>query len=235
MYQTVKTKFDEHFVVGRNTIFERAQLNRRCQEERENVDSYITSLFCLAENCEYAALHDEMIRDRIVVGIVDSSLSLKLQLDAKLTLKKAIDSAGQSEAAKREQAQMRNFMPKATNVDFVKAKRHSMSHPTKPKMTAKLQSTNRKCNFCGRSPAHQKAMCPAREAMCINCRKVCHFGAVCRSTKFVDAISKHPDPEVAFLREVIKNDDPCTSTVAMEAMRTQSRAEICFKLDTGAI
>ena len=48
---------------------------------------------CLAEHCEYGALHDEMIRDRIVVGIVDRLLSLKLQLDAQLTLKKAIDAA----------------------------------------------------------------------------------------------------------------------------------------------
>ena len=95
VYQTVKTKFDEHFVVRRNTIFERAKFNRRCQEEGEHVDSYITSLFCLAEHCEYGALHDEMIRDRIVVGIVDSALSLKLQLDAKLTLKKAIYAARQ--------------------------------------------------------------------------------------------------------------------------------------------
>ena len=64
-----------------------------------------------------------MIRDRIVLGIVDSLLSLKQELDSKLTLKKAIDAARQSEAAKREQAQMRNFLQKATNVDFVKAKR----------------------------------------------------------------------------------------------------------------
>ena len=50
----------------------------------------------------------------------------------------------------------------------------------------------------------------------------------------VDAISKKPDPEVAFLGEVTKNDDPWTSTVAMEAMGTQCRAEVCFKFDTGA-
>ena len=164
MYPTIKSKFNEHFVVRRNTIFERAKFNRRSQQEGENVDSYITSLFCLAEHCEYGAIYDQMIRDRIVVGIVDSALSLKLQLDAKLTLKKAIDDARQSEAAKREQAQMRNFLPKATNVDFVKAKMQSKSRPTKPKMAVKPQSTNGKCNFCGRSPAHQKAMCPAREA-----------------------------------------------------------------------
>ena len=33
VYQTVKTKFDAHFVVRRETIFERAKVNRRCQEE----------------------------------------------------------------------------------------------------------------------------------------------------------------------------------------------------------
>ena len=46
VYQSVKNKFDEQFVIRRNTIFERAKFNRRCQEEGEMVDSYITSLFC---------------------------------------------------------------------------------------------------------------------------------------------------------------------------------------------
>ena len=39
---------------------------------------------------------------------------------------------------------------------------------------------------------------------------------------------------MAFLGEVTKNDDPWTSTVAMEAMGTQCRADVCFMLDTGA-
>ena len=36
------------------------------------------------------------------------------------------------------------------------------------------------------------------------------------------------------LGEVTKNDDPRTSTVAIEAMGTQCRAEVFFNLDTGA-
>ena len=79
---------------------------------------------------------------------------------------------------------------------------------------------------------HIKRRCVRHEKP--NCRKVGHFGVVCRSTKSVDAISKHPDLEVAFLGEVTKNDDPWTSTVAMEATGTHCRAEVCFKLDTGA-
>ena len=39
-----------------------------------------------------------MIRDRIVVGIKDAILSVKMQLDLDLTLKKATDMARQSES-----------------------------------------------------------------------------------------------------------------------------------------
>ena len=59
------------------------------QEEGELVDSFITSLYHLAEHCNYRGLHDEMIQDRIVVGLRDSNLSQKLQNDPKLTFDKA--------------------------------------------------------------------------------------------------------------------------------------------------
>ena len=34
------------------------------------MDAFITDLHTLAQHCSYGALHDEMIRDHIVVGIV---------------------------------------------------------------------------------------------------------------------------------------------------------------------
>ena len=61
----------------RNPIFERAKFNSRVQREGESVDSFITSLHSLSEHCDYGAPKDEMIRDRIVVGILNSSLSEK--------------------------------------------------------------------------------------------------------------------------------------------------------------
>ena len=57
------------------------------------------ALYCLAEHCAYGTLHDEMIRDRIVVGLRDANLSMKLQMDPDLTL----DKARQSEAIKQQQ------------------------------------------------------------------------------------------------------------------------------------
>ena len=72
-YKTVKEKFDENFIWRRNVIYERAKFNQRKQEPQGSVDSFITPLHCLAEHCSYGELYDEMIRDRIVVGLRDAS------------------------------------------------------------------------------------------------------------------------------------------------------------------
>ena len=56
------------------------------------------ALFKLAVNCDYGALDSEMIRDRLVVRIQDTSLSKHLQMDAELMLEKAKKAVGQREA-----------------------------------------------------------------------------------------------------------------------------------------
>ena len=61
------------------------------------------SLYELADNCEYGLLRDEMIRDRLVVGIRDSNLSEHLQLDADLNLDKAKKAIRQREAVHEQQ------------------------------------------------------------------------------------------------------------------------------------
>ena len=97
-YDVVKGKFDSHFVKRRNVIYERAKFNQRILEEGEPVDSLITALYSLAEHCGYDALHNEMIGDRIVVGIRGSRLAEKLHLDSELMLSKAVTQVCQAEA-----------------------------------------------------------------------------------------------------------------------------------------
>ena len=75
----------------------------RSQQEGESVETFITHLHCLAEQCEFGVFKDEHIRDRIVVGLKDKKLSEKLPLDPKVTLEKAVTKARQSEAVKKQQ------------------------------------------------------------------------------------------------------------------------------------
>lgn len=85
-YNMVKGKFEAHFVVKRNVIFERAKFNLRSQQDSESVDNFIPDLYCLAEYCKFGTLRDNLYGDRIMVGIKDNKLSEQLQLDSKLTL-----------------------------------------------------------------------------------------------------------------------------------------------------
>ena len=110
-YDSVVSAFDSHFVKRRNVIYERAKFNQRRQEPREPVDAFITALYGLAEHCGYASLHEEMIRDRTVVGLLDAKLSEKLQLDPELTLSKAVTQVRQAEAIKQQQALLRGETP----------------------------------------------------------------------------------------------------------------------------
>ena len=76
--KTVKRKFEDYFVKCHNQIFERAKFNQRSQKEGESVDSFVTDLHVLAEHCGYGPLHDEMIRDKLVVGLKYARLSERL-------------------------------------------------------------------------------------------------------------------------------------------------------------
>ena len=68
---------------------------------------FIMALHGLVEYCNFHELHDETIRDRIVVGLRDTTLSEKFQLDAELTLEKAVTTARQTEAVKKQQSLLR--------------------------------------------------------------------------------------------------------------------------------
>ena len=77
-YEMVKSKFEDKFTLKNNVIFERAKFNSRVQEKDETVDSFITDIYQLSQHCEFQTLKNELIRDRIVVGLRDRKLSEKL-------------------------------------------------------------------------------------------------------------------------------------------------------------
>ena len=96
-YDVVVKKFNEDFLPKRNVIHELACFHRRVQKEGEMVEAFIRSLYKLEEHWKFGTKRDEQIRDRIVIGILDKSLSRKLQMKPDLNLDTAIQMAHQSE------------------------------------------------------------------------------------------------------------------------------------------
>ena len=65
------------------------------------MDTFIQDLYRFAENCEYGTLKDELIRDRIIVGVLDDTLSDRPQAKCDLTLAAAARISRQAEARKQ--------------------------------------------------------------------------------------------------------------------------------------
>ena len=69
-------------------------LNRRIQDVGETFDLFLSDLRRLVRSCEYGALEDSILHDRIVIGIRDDATRLKLLQTRNLTLNSAIDVQG---------------------------------------------------------------------------------------------------------------------------------------------
>lgn len=68
-YKATKEAFDKYFICKHNVIYERACFNNRSQEPGESAEAFISEVCKPAEHCQYCQLQNEMIRDRLVVGI----------------------------------------------------------------------------------------------------------------------------------------------------------------------
>ncbi len=164
-FDTVLDKFDKHFVARRNVIYERVQFNRRRQNAGEKANDFITALFKLADTCDYGTLKDELIRDRLVVGISDSRLCETLQKDADLTLEKAIATVRQSEQVREQQESLRADSHAGSEVHAIKGK--DSRHQSLPKHNKAAIN----CKFCGRTHSYSIKHCPAWDKNCNKCNK----------------------------------------------------------------
>ena len=70
------------------------------------MEEYITTLYSLIETCNYGDLKNELLRDRLIVGIRDAKLSESLQMDVELTLETAKKKIRQKEAVREQNLQL---------------------------------------------------------------------------------------------------------------------------------
>ena len=223
-FNVVPDKFDQFFQVWKNVIIERARFNSRSQQEGESSEQYIAALYHIAESREYGGLKDEMIRDRLVVGIRDKSLAERLQMDSALTLERVKTAIRQCEAIQDSKSLWRgDSSSDSIRVDAVKGKTKSDKH-FKIAVTA---TTAKQCTRCGKG-SHKRDKCPARDAVC---HKKGHYSACClsKSVANVTMTSQQTHSDTAFL-DTIGSDHTTSWTVKLNLLGV----ETMFKLDTGA-
>ncbi|XP_060064740.1 uncharacterized protein K02A2.6-like [Ylistrum balloti] len=230
-YDKVVEKLDAYFVPKRNVIHERAKFHMRSQGPTESIEAFVRSLFEMAEHCDFGTQKDNNIRDRLVIGITDKSISEKLQLKADLTLETALQIARQSEQVK---SQIKD--QSSVSVDAVsKGKKSGTKRPTQQKRQQYGVSGKQKhdghaqggqrCTFCNRS--HAKGSCPAYGKRCNKCKSLNHFAVCCKAKHVHEVVQEHSDE--FFLGAVSTG-----SSEAWKVILPVCGASVTFKIDTGA-
>ena len=149
----------ESYCLGKtNIIYERCHFNNRNQDAGESIDTYASNLRSLSDTCNFGALKDEMIWDRIVCGVRDSSLRKKLLQVPERTVEKCIDMCRSAEKTSTQLEAMQN---------------HTHPHPLvkKPSKGSNKSSLIKDCRFCGQTHEEERSKCPALGKTCSTCQK----------------------------------------------------------------
>lgn len=182
---------ESYFKPKRNVVYERYIFNTCSQQPEESVDGYVNRLRKYASTCQFSTLTEELIRDRLVLGLRDQSTKLRLLKEEELNLNKALSICRSSEIASQQMKAMKHDDKETEDVRAIRktSNKRSNNHRgrrDKPDQHNKPQSTQKrdatyKCYHCGSKEKHKLEDCPARGKECRNCKKLNHFASVCLS------------------------------------------------------
>lgn len=99
-YNELIKKLDEWAEPQKNVAIERLKFNSRTQNVGESFDEFSSDLKKLIIHCDYGSLRDEMLRDKIMMGVADQALKEYLFRMAEPTLEKVEKTCKAVEAAK---------------------------------------------------------------------------------------------------------------------------------------
>lgn len=97
--QTCINALEAYFKPKRNVVYERYMFNNCTQGPEETVDGYVNRLRKCASTCQFGTLTEELIRDRLVLGLLEHSTKLRLLKEDNIDLNKALNMCRSSEIA----------------------------------------------------------------------------------------------------------------------------------------
>ena len=162
-YKKVLKKFSDYCRPKKNVIFERHRFWGRSQKDGEAFDWWLKDLRIIAKDCEFQE-EDNMVRDKIVYGVLDRKVQERMLRNSELTLQGAIDCCRAAESSKNQLAEIRKG-------DVTPISEVSSS-------TAKCF----KCNLSGhyaRDCTNGEEQHEEKELKCFNCEGFGHMSRVC--------------------------------------------------------
>lgn len=227
-YSLVVEEFEKYANPRRNVVIERYTFNSRNQKEHEPFDEFFTELRKLVKYCDYGDLADTLIRDRIVVGLMDKSLTERLLRESELTLQKTIEICRAAEVSKKQCAIVHPELDLIKKRPYPKPKEKSMlrTDHNQRSTTSPKDTWTYLCKKCNTN--HSKRNCPAYGQKCNSCRRLGHFAVGCK-------FKPHNHKRVSELTESLEiNNISNNITSCWTQVIKVCGKNLSFKLDTGA-
>jgi len=168
-------KLEEYFAPVQTAPYERYLFHSAQQQQNETIDQYIICLQHLASNCKFGTLHDEILRDRLVLGCRDKGARARLFREKECSLKKALESLQISEAIHE---QLKDIGGEENPIPV-----SAVYHKRSAKKGVQFITHIPACKYCGGKHKPARTKCPAYGKTCRNCGKANHFYIVCLQGK----------------------------------------------------
>ncbi|KAK0133292.1 hypothetical protein N1851_031206 [Merluccius polli] len=146
----------EYFKPAKNVIYERYKFGCCKRETDEPIDSFLTRLREGAASCEYRGLKDEMIRDRLVLGVASENTRRRLLRERELTLSAAVEKCRLAELTEKRMKTMESPQVQTDSVNA--ADKQNERRKTQDRRGRDLQFA---CKYCGNSHKRGREQCPA--------------------------------------------------------------------------
>lgn len=172
----IKERFKLHFTPKTNYTFERYLFNKMFQDEGEECDEFLIRIKAQSAKCNLAAVHDSLLRDRIIVGIRNESLREQLLVDDESTLNVVVQRCRTIEIASK---QMRGLQGNSKYVNAIGSKTSKPTQQRRPHQYSDAETFD--CKRCGQ--IHGPKSCPAFKKKCNMCEREGHFAQMCQSSK----------------------------------------------------
>ena len=107
-YAELVEALSKHYRPTPSEIVERYKFHSRVRKAGESIANYVAELRSLSEYCNFGAVLNDMIRDRLVCGVNDAAIQERLLAEPALTYSKAVELALSAEIAAQSVRELRS-------------------------------------------------------------------------------------------------------------------------------
>ena len=164
-----------------------------CNQGSLDIDRFIERVMELAEDCDFPAeAKEQLIRDRLVLGVENTNLKEKLLQSEKTELQNVVDLMRRAAMSSTQAGVAKNPVSSTAepvsdtegSVNKVYNTRDRSNRNARPAWKGKSgRTSSRKCKFCDRDHTPQKKYCPARDQQCSKCKRFGHFAVCCTKVR----------------------------------------------------